>query len=391
MFVDVLVVGGGLQGLVVLRALTDAGYQTLLVTDQELGSGQTLHAHGLLDSGTGLVTGSTRAELVQHVLPELRRLALTVRSDAPSFLALPAAVVEQVRALWAAQPDPPQPVTDAGVPGLRLPRPLHRVTAHHLWKTALVAVLVGGLDDRVVRGHLVDIGRSCSIRPANGGTTEGVSAGVVVVAAGCGIPRLLAETLRLETPLLSRLGHVRTHMICLRAPAGVLPVVGTVVTADLGIVAHQRGDGASLWYVTPQVGQPERVPVVPDNGHADVDPGVVSAGVAGLRELVPALAERDSRVEATVFAGYKQDVDGQMTQRLVEALPTTPPVIVAVPSVYAGAWANARDVVELVAAMDLPRSAEPPPALGWPRVPIGQENEARPGVRWDPWQAWADA
>jgi len=387
--VDVLIVGGGLQGLVALRALTDAGHRTLLVTDHELGSGQTLHAHGLLDSGTGLVTGSTRVELLQHVLPELRRLALTVHRDAPSFLALPAAVVEQMRALWAAQPDAPQPVTEAEVPGLRLPHPPLRVTAHHVSKTALVAALVAGLDDRVVRGHILDIDRTCSIRPADGGKTMSVSAGAVVVAAGCGTPRLLAETLRRETPFLSRLGHVRTHMICLRAPAGVLPVVGTVITPGLAIVAHQREDGSSLWYVTPQVGEPERVAVVPDSGHADVDPGVVSAGVTRLRELVPALAERNPRVEATVFAGYKQDVDCQMTQRLVAALPTTPPVIVAVPSVYAGAWANARDVVALVAAMDLPRSAERP-VLGWPGVPIGQENEARPGVRWDPWQAWAD-
>jgi len=73
---DALVVGGGIQGLVVLRSLSAAGYRAVLVTDTELGHGQTLHSHGLLDSGTGLITGETRAELVDHILAELHRLGV---------------------------------------------------------------------------------------------------------------------------------------------------------------------------------------------------------------------------------------------------------------------------------------------------------------------------
>lgn len=389
MFAEVLIVGGGVQGLAILRALTIAGHQAVLVTAGEVGAGQTLHAHGLLDSGTGLLTGETRAELVGHVLPELARLGVPVHSDAPSFLAPPPAMLEQVRPLWATRPDPPQPVGDAEMPALRLAGPVYRVTAHHVSKTALVAALVDGLRDRVARGRLIDVGAGCHVELAGQETTISVDARVVVLAAGCGTPRLLTETLGRGASLAARLGHVRTHMICLRAEAGVLPVIGTLIAPGLAIIAHQRSDGSSLWYVTPQVGQPERVAAVPDDGHADVDGELVSTGVTRLRELVPALAEPDPQVQATVFAGYKQDVDGEVTRRLVELLPGTPPVVVAVPSIYAGAWANAREVVHLVNALNQPRTAEEPVELGSQPVPIGTENEARADVHWASWHDFA--
>jgi glycine/D-amino acid oxidase-like deaminating enzyme len=388
-FADALVVGGGIQGLVALRSLTEAGHRAVLVTASELGSGQTLHSHGLLDSGTGLVTGETRAEIVDHVLPELRRLGVAVSSDAPSYLALPSTMVEQLRPLWATRPDPPQPVHSLEGLDLRLPGPVHRVTAHHVSKTALVDGLVRGLGDRVVRGRLVDVDGTCRIDPAGGSPRLTIDVGVLIVAAGCGTPHLLSGPLSRGASLVPRLGHVRTHMICLRAPAGVLPVVGTVVAPGLAIVAHQRSGGADLWYVTPQVAEPQRVAVVPDDAHADVDPDLVAAGVARLRELVPALAEGDPEVEATVFAGYKQDVDGEVTRRLVEHLPGNPPVLVAVPSVYAGAWANARDVVERVTALAPPSGMTAPLPVAADPVPVGQENEAGPEARWVPWRKWA--
>ncbi len=61
--IDVLIIGGGIQGLVLLRQLTEHGYDCVLVTNSDLGSGQTLHSHGLLNSGTGLLTGQLREPL----------------------------------------------------------------------------------------------------------------------------------------------------------------------------------------------------------------------------------------------------------------------------------------------------------------------------------------
>src|ERR1700687_4323742 len=52
--VDVVIIGGGIQGLVALNALVDKGYSCALVSDGDLGSGQTLHSHGYLNTGFGM-------------------------------------------------------------------------------------------------------------------------------------------------------------------------------------------------------------------------------------------------------------------------------------------------------------------------------------------------
>jgi glycerol-3-phosphate dehydrogenase len=54
--VDVLIIGGGIQGLVLLDQLTEHGYGGDLVTKSDLGSGPTRHSHRLLNSGTELLT-----------------------------------------------------------------------------------------------------------------------------------------------------------------------------------------------------------------------------------------------------------------------------------------------------------------------------------------------
>ena len=383
--VGVLVVGGGLQGLVALRALAEAGYDCLLVTAGDLGAGQTLHSHGLLDSGTGLVTGETRREVHEHVLPELRRLSVPVATP-PSFLALPAPAVEALAPAWAAHDHDPEPV-NALVPGLALPPGVHRVQAHHVDKPVLVRALTNGLRDRVVKGTVLRSGSGFELVLPDGRALD-VHPQAVVVAAGCGTHRLLSDALRIQAPVLDRLGHVRTHMLCLRAPAGVLPAVGTVLTPGLVVVAHQDRDGAGRWYVTPGPAgvQPDRAADVPDDAHAEVQPDLVDAAVTGLRQLIPVLADPDPPVEVTVFAGWKQDVDGQMTRRLVAVVDTDPLVLVAVPSVFAGAWANAREVVEHVRA-HLPTQGRRSHLLdGLPPVELGVEDERRDGVEWSRWR-----
>jgi glycine/D-amino acid oxidase-like deaminating enzyme len=49
--VDVLIVGGGAQGLWLLRDLTKHGYKAILLERHELGGGQTCHSHGLIHRG----------------------------------------------------------------------------------------------------------------------------------------------------------------------------------------------------------------------------------------------------------------------------------------------------------------------------------------------------
>ncbi len=69
---DVLIVGGGLQGLVLLDEFVAQGRSCVLVTNSDLGHGQTLHSHGLLNTGFGLGGPELRERRDRLVLPLLR-------------------------------------------------------------------------------------------------------------------------------------------------------------------------------------------------------------------------------------------------------------------------------------------------------------------------------
>src|SRR5215472_1940877 len=70
--VDVVVIGGGVKGLVILDTLITAGYSCALVTEGDLGAGQTLHSHGFLNTGFGLSGSELPAAAAKLVHPFLR-------------------------------------------------------------------------------------------------------------------------------------------------------------------------------------------------------------------------------------------------------------------------------------------------------------------------------
>jgi flavin-dependent dehydrogenase len=53
--IDALVIGGGVQGLVVLRELRRAGFSTVLLENRQVGGGQTCHSQVLIHEGTSAV------------------------------------------------------------------------------------------------------------------------------------------------------------------------------------------------------------------------------------------------------------------------------------------------------------------------------------------------
>lgn len=65
-YVDVLIIGGGIAGLWALARLQQAGYKTVLLESQALGAGQTRYAQGIIHGGTkyaltGKLTASSEA------------------------------------------------------------------------------------------------------------------------------------------------------------------------------------------------------------------------------------------------------------------------------------------------------------------------------------------
>src|ERR1700694_5041917 len=78
---DVVVIGGGVQGLLALSALIEKGYSCALVSDGDLGSGQTLHSHGFLNSGFGFAGPELQRASIDVVQPDLVERGLKLDQD----------------------------------------------------------------------------------------------------------------------------------------------------------------------------------------------------------------------------------------------------------------------------------------------------------------------
>ena len=397
--VDVLIVGGGIQGLVLLRELTLAGYACALVTSGELGVGQTLHSHGLLNSGGGLLTGAVRRQ-TEVTVGYLRGLGVPIYGETSSFLALPLGMVDQLSPLWRANGHQPEPV-EAGQVGFSVGRQLRcfRVAGYHAPKRAIVRCLAHGLDDKLIWGTLTGTVQSGRYEvTAQSGQRLEIDCRAVVVAAGCGTKRLLRDVLDVDSPLVDRIGFMKIHMLCVRDPRRVLGPVGTLMTPDLIVVGHVNADhddvgpgrGQASWYVSPaSLVPPEHVLEAPDSGAAEVEPQEVALAVERLIELVPALAREGAEVQATVFAGYKQSVDGQSAQPAVVLVDRARGIVVALPSVLANAVPNAPAVLAAVQEITRPsgRYWTRPGELPGPAV--GVVDELRSGVGWNDWPTFA--
>lgn len=394
--VDVVIIGGGLQGLVVLRELTVSGYACLLVTNAHLGSGQTLHSHGLLNSGTGLLTGVLQAELHSVTLPYLTRLNVGVYGHDRSFLLAPTVVVDQLAPTWEANAYHPEPTNPSSLPpGFEMVGLPYRVPGFNVHKRRLVEAVSAGFEHLVVQGEVIDAEGSIRVRHAASGDVLALEPRAVVVAAGCGTKRLLRVVFGLEEHRLDNIAYKKTHMICLRGGADVLPDIGTVLSPELIVVGHRDTHARTsperlvTWYVTPAGPAPMRYADAPDDAAADVERPVVRSGIESLVHLFPPLRDLGDRVDATVFAGFKQDFDGVPTQRACELVDSSRNILMVLPSVLANAVPNAVDAVSIV------RERLPEPSgravdvgsLGG--AAVGQLNEHSDQTRWATWGEFA--
>ncbi len=389
-----LVIGGGIQGLVVLREVVAAGYSALLVTKDPVGAGQTLHSHGLLNSGTGLLTGLLGNEL-ETTLGYLRELGVPVYGQDPSFLALPPDVAVELLPKWKANAYSPRPVDRQSVPaGLELPGDVYRVEGINVDKSALVRSLCNGMDGFIAHGEVVQVDDGVELRRHGGSFLLRPRA--IVVAAGCGTKRLLTDGFGIGDPRVAGISYTKPHMICLRGNSDVLPEVGTLLLPDLIVVGHpERGDGRAgarsvTWYVTPK--EPAAPPQLdaPDDAVAPVDEEVVRRGLEQLTRLFrPPMRSAD--LHATVFAGYKQDYDGQPIKRACELVDSERNLFMVLPSVLANAVPNAEDVLRSM------RDRIGAPEHGAVRLGsdqalgIGDLTESAPEVQWAPWDDFARA
>src|SRR5712664_610075 len=272
---DVVIVGGGIQGLVALNALVAEGYSCALVSDGDLGSGQTIHSHGYLNTGFGMFGPELPRASADIVQPYLEQRGLELSHD------------------WVLIPPPTMPAFE-GLPPAALPTgfvaPLGlsavRLPDRSVAKRRLVEVLSNGHHERILHGRATPRFNDTQVEaisvsvPGNGEQVV-LETKAIVVAAGCGSKRFL-EGLVGQTAQTEQIKHRRVHMICVRAPRGALPTT-SVVAMPLGLMlaAHDQPDNVT-WYVTPmEMGGPSFDDVRGDAA-GEVDPEVVSRGWSSL-------------------------------------------------------------------------------------------------------------
>jgi hypothetical protein len=377
---DVVVIGGGIQGLVALNALVEKGYSCALISDGDLGSGQTLHSHGYLNTGFGMFGPELPRASIDIVQPYLEERGLVLSHDwvlipppnFPLFEGLPSATLPSGFAT-------PPGLRAVGLPDRSVP------------KRRLVEVLSQSNHDRILHGHATPrwTGRqveAVSVSLSVSGEEVVLSTKAIVVAAGCGSKRFL-QGLVGQTPQTERIKHRRVHMICVRAPRGSLPTT-SVVAMPLGLMlaAHDQLDNVT-WYVTPMELSGPSYDDVPGDAASGLDPEMVVRGCLGLLKLYPPLPETDG-LQLGCYAGYRQDIGDQPGNRMCELVGGTENVIIALPSGLVGPWLNAIRMVDIVGGLLDPSGSQPPLPGGGAVVRVGSAMEDRPDYVWMGWHEW---
>ena len=375
---DVLVIGGGIQGLLALEALRDRGYAAALVTDGDLGEGQTIHSHGFLNTGFGMM-GTALVDASRDVVhPYLRDHGIDATGE------------------WRVIPPPGVPSHGPAAPlgsgyddalGARAVASPDR----NFPKRRLIEAIAGAHRESIVRGRaslgaLDDGVRTVSIQTA-GGDVVSIGARTVVVAAGCGTKRVL-EDLVGRTAQTDEIKHRRVHMICVRASRDALPAT-SVMAMPLGLMLAAHDDGATVtWYVTPmEFGGPSFDDVPIDAGSLE-DPATIARGFQSLLQLSPRLRDAaDVRIGS--YAGYRQDVGDMPGRALCEPLVGAEDVVVALPSGLVTPWINAARIVTIVGDRITPSGRHPQLARAENGIGISRAVEDRAGFVWYPFDDFA--
>ena len=378
---DVVIIGGGIQGLVALNALVEKGYSCALTGEGDLGSGQTLHSHGYLNTGFGMFGPELPHASVDVVQPYLKERRLELSHD------------------WVMIPPPNMPFFE-GLPTATLPSGFvapHGLAAvglpdRSVPKRRLVEVLSQSHGDRILRGHatLRWSGKrveGVAVRLWDSSEEVFLSTKAIVVAAGCGSKRLL-EDLVGQTLQTEQIKHRRVHMICVRAPRGSLSTASVVVMPlSLMLAAHDQASNVT-WYVTPmEMGGPS-YDEVPGDAASDVDPEMVARGCTNLLTFFPRLPEIDG-LQLGCYAGDRQDIGDRPGIRMCELVEGTSNVIIALPSGLVGPWLNATRTCELVGGFVDPSGNQPALPGGGAGVRVGDPVEDRPNFVWMGWEEWS--
>lgn len=338
---DVLVVGGGAQGLWLLNDLTKYGYRAVLVERDQLGGGQTCHSHALIHRGhyyddiDMMIVLNAAAQFWESFVGQKGLNKLNTASALAGFG--PGTAVERHTYFWrtaglnfqecSEMPD----ILDGGQVAHLFETEEFSLDAHQL-----VAALASDVDNSIYK-----IGESASALQfeTDGRTVTTVTAELedatvalkprfVVLAAGIGNFELLE---RLGAGMIDRTAGApvqaqrKNHMLVVRGPGlppltAVFPIRGGLQ----GVFICSRPDpehGGYLWLVADHNSTPHRWN---SNGGSPVDARVSQEWVArilvSLKATAPGLLGVDlrSQLELCAYTGLTSERNFGVGQHMTD-------------------------------------------------------------------------
>ncbi|QPV64231.1 hypothetical protein I7X12_06315 [Halosimplex litoreum] len=422
--VDALVVGGGVQGLVLLDELVGRGYAAALVSNRPLGAGQTFDWPGVLAKGYLNPDRGRRAAVDERWLPFAEDARVPVEGG-EWYVASTDYPYRHLTDQWD---EAGYEYDERGVEGLHdvyregtvfakgSGEHVAAVDEYVIDREALVRTLAADHAERIVVGDVIDAafaGADSAGQPAlerltvetRRGLTLRVDPDYLVAATGTGTHRFVDSLVGGESfreaggdadavrSSLAPVTYRNQLVLAVRGPAEHLPAVGAYLPhKGMTVVPRRhrhREANYVTWYVTNDTAAEDVDPEdTTDEAMGTLDPEKVEVGYNKLFELVPAVKERaagEADLSFYAYATLQQRVDDEAVPH-AEPLGGLENVGVALPSCAAGVWRATDDALGYVAeAVDPSGPADGVPTGGDP--PYGQLADDRPGARWLDWKA----
>lgn len=335
MSADVLIVGGGIQGLWILKRIQDwnkqharshAPLNAILVEHRQLGSAQSGHSHGFLHSGYTYKQqalaeriSATRAIwdewLQQNPVPHERDLAIYGFDSAPE--------ATRYEEIWKSSGLAPESVRPRDLPDVL--RDGSVVNAYRTQEFAmdcrwLVQQLAKPLENHISRINLVEsihVSNHTEFSPQissidleiSDACTLKVRVGVLVLAAGWGNQQLLDLAASGRRQLRSRVADQQqlrlSHMLLIEGPSDLLPpFTGIFPNRDGVFVVSRRLKDTTIWMVSDHRSEA----LIEPANLLDDDAGPwLPRLLLNLRDLAPSVFKDFDRFRWAVYSAAKAE------------------------------------------------------------------------------------